>query len=253
VPRYYLDTSAQVERNGGYLRNEFSAKLTGQQHSTSLLVEREWNRIVYEVAVALYEALAESETRLDVVNRMRRAWGTRGVSRNWQVTEWIMGGEEDLRIVEQRLDEFVRIRARVMFHASVDTVRRGTACGVVERRPHSEKGHWKYNAMCKKKDVICTQPEFLTGEIARARAAAEALEGSERDGDREMGAKATKALRDTSGDGTKGNECHARNGLGGDICIALECAADEVLLTTDHSFDLICPAISRNHERVPYA
>ncbi len=106
------------------------------------------------------------------------------------------------------------------------------------------------DAMCTKAEEICRQPEFLSQEVERARAAATALDGSEREGDRTMGQKANKALADISKNATKGEACHGANGIGGDICIALECGPDETLLTTDESFDHICPAIGVGHERI---
>jgi len=65
-----------------------------------------------------------------------------------------------------------------------------------------------------------------------------------------MGKKAREALESSDPLATKGKACHAANGLGGDICIALECGADETLLTTDASFDVICPAIGISHKRL---
>jgi hypothetical protein len=249
VPRYYLDTSAQIERNGGLKRDLIKEKLRGRTHATSTHVEREWNRFVFESSVALRKALASSGNRQDIVGHMRKGFG-RQPSRNWQVTEWVMGAETDLRVVEKRLADFVRIRARAMFNAQVDEVRDGTECGIVGRRPYQRYGVWRYDPMCQKTEVICRQPEFLTAELERARAAAEALEGSPRTEDADMGRKATQALADTSGNATKGKACHGAKGLGGDVCIALECAPDEVLLTTDESFALICPALGLEHERL---
>jgi hypothetical protein len=83
--------------------------------------------------------------------------------------------------------------------------------------------------------------------LKRAIAAAIALESSDRDNDKKMGKKARLALANDHRDATKGAACHGLNGIGGDICIALECAEDETLITTDKSFDLICPAIGRKH------
>jgi hypothetical protein len=247
--RYYLDTSIQVERNGGLKRQQANERLSLGSHATSTQVEREWNRFVFEASTALRNALAKSENRGDVVSHMRQGWG-RKPSRNWQVAEWVMGTEADLRVVEKRLDDFLRVRARAMFRAKIDLVRDGTDCGVVSRRPYRKSSDWRYDAMCTKAEEICRQPEFLSQEIERARAAATALEGSEREGDRTMGQRANTALADISKNATKGKACHGANGIGGDICIALECGPDETLLTTDESFDHICPAIGVGHERI---
>jgi hypothetical protein len=74
--------------------------------------------------------------------------------------------------------------------------------------------------------------------------------GSSRSDDAKMGKAALKALDDVNEGATKGKACHDYGGIGGDICIALECGADETLLTTDASFDLICPAIDVKHKRL---
>jgi hypothetical protein len=91
---------------------------------------------------------------------------------------------------------------------------------------------------------------MLATERDRALAAAHALESSDRDADRKMGRKARLAIESQHTNSTKGVACHGAGGIGGDICIALECAEDETLITTDQSFDLICPAINRRHELI---
>jgi hypothetical protein len=64
-----------------------------------------------------------------------------------------------------------------------------------------------------------------------------------------MGKKATDILERMPTNDSKGKNCWGAGGLGGDISIALECAADETLVATDASFDLICPAIGIAHQR----
>jgi hypothetical protein len=160
---------------------------------------------------------------------------------------------EDLEVIAMRAEDFRRVRAQVLFHDGVDTIRDGTRCEVARRRPESQDGAWSYRATCTKQEKICVQPQLLAGDIDRALAAAHALEGSSREPDKKMGKKARFALEDQREDSTRGKTCHDLNGIGGDICIALECGEDEILLTTDKSFDLICPAIGRQHQRVPTA
>ncbi len=65
-----------------------------------------------------------------------------------------------------------------------------------------------------------------------------------------MGTNASEILDRMPTADSKGKACWGAAGLGGDICIALECAPEETLLTTDASFDLICPAVGINHHRV---
>jgi hypothetical protein len=181
---------------------------------------------------------------------MAKGYG-RTPSRHWLIANLISKPDTtDLEEIEMRAEDFRRLRARVLFNAGVDTVRDGTECEIARRVPEQTEGGWGYRATCKKQEQICAQPQFLARNLDRALAAAIALESSDREGDRKMGKKARLALENTQEDSTKGAACHGSNGIGGDICIALECAEDETLITTDKSFDLICPAINRKHERV---
>jgi hypothetical protein len=219
-------------------------------HSTSTQVEREWNRIVYTVCVALRNALAASDDWTDVVKKLSLGYG-RTAARAMQVTHWITGSDTtDFEIVSKRLEDFQRIRFRVMFHAGIGTVRDGTNCDVARRRPRLTSSGWEYNPQCRKTDDICDQPAFLAACRQRAERAALALQASKRKADRKMGEGAITALQSPSVGATKGKACHADRGLGGDIIIALECAEDETLVTTDESFDFICPAIGIKHVRL---
>jgi hypothetical protein len=58
-----------------------------------------------------------------------------------------------------------------------------------------------------------------------------------------MGKKAQEVIEHPDPLFRTGQNCWGSKGLGGDISIALECAEDERLLTTDRSFDVICPAV----------
>jgi hypothetical protein len=241
-----------MERTGGSTerRAYLKSALRGGGHSTSTQVLREWNRIVFNTCIALRGALTTASDWTDVVNRLTRGWG-RDASRHWQVTHWITASDTtDFRVVEKRLDDFQRIRARVLFRASIETVRDGTNCDVARRRPREASDGWHYRATCRKDDDICDQPAFLKGQMERARKAATALESSERKHDAKMGKRANHSLDAIDSNGTKGEACHGAGGIGGDIAIALECATDEVLLTTDASFELICPAIDIQYERM---
>lgn len=181
---------------------------------------------------------------------MAKGYG-RTPSRHWPITNLISKPDTtNLEEIEMRAEDFRRVRARVLFNVGIDTVRDGTECQVAQRVPEQIGGAWSYRATCRKREQICAQPQFLAKNFDRALAAAIALESSDREGDKKMGKKARLALEDSREDSTKGSACHGSKGIGGDICIALECAEDETLITTDKSFDLICPAIGRKHKRV---
>jgi hypothetical protein len=250
--RYYLDTSAQIERFGGPAgrRKHLKALLQGRLHVTSSQVLREWNTIVFGACVALRNAVANANHWREVVPELRKGFG-RTASRNWMVADWITRNDTaDLTVIAMRAQDFQRVRARAMFNAGVQTVRDGTECRVARRRPNPSSKGWRYRPTCKKSEDICSQPRYLEENLSKARAAATALKGSSRPDDAKMGKNALQALNELSTGGTKGKACYGANRIGGDICIALECGQDEVLVTTDESFDLICPALGLSHIRV---
>jgi hypothetical protein len=181
---------------------------------------------------------------------MNSGWG-REPQRNWMVTEWLMGHDTDLRIVEMRARRFLRIDCEAAFEAGIATIRDGTQCPVARRTATQDpnSGEWAHDKMCKKTEDICSQHAFFAERIDKAKAAAQALEGSSRTQDKKMVKEASKILARMPTNDSKGKACWGAGGLGGDISIALECAPDETLVTTDASFDLICPAIGIDHRR----
>jgi hypothetical protein len=256
--RYYLDTSAIVGRAGGEepLRRALKERTSQGNHATSTQVLREWNRIVLTGTTALRNALATASDWTDVVARLRKGFGGTA-SRNWQVQHWITNSETtDLEAVEKRAEDFQRIRARVLFEFGIGTIRDGTECAVAKRTMEptgDSQKPWKFLPTCKKEETMCVQPALLRQGIDRAKVAAAALEGSDDKEHRRMGVNSRKSLErleDGDDEGSKGEACHSKNRIGGDVLVALECAEDEILLATDASFTYICPAIGRDYERV---
>jgi hypothetical protein len=245
-PHYYFDTSAQLDRHCGEARIRRALKKLAMDSggvATSTQVEREWNRIVLGALAALSRALRTAEDYTDVVRTLSKGYG-RKPSQRWQVLNLITENKTaDLDEVAARLQDYRRIRARAMWRTGLREVRDGTKCGVARRRLEYDGGRWAYHDTCRKIEEICDQPAFLEENRDRAEAAARALLDSDREGDRKMGKKALNALSDEDRRSTKGAACHGGGGIGGDICIALECEEHEVLVSTDASFDLICPAL----------
>ena len=228
-------------------RDRIEQLLEGGGAATSSQVLREWNRICLGTCVSLLNELRDATDYTDVVHRLTKGYGTKP-SKSWLITNLISKPDTaNLEAIQMRAEDFRRIRARVFFHAGVATVRDGTQCGVARRLPGPTPTGWSYRPTCRKEEEICVQPRFFADDLTRALAAARALEASGRPADKKMGRKARFALEDPSEDSTKGAACHGAGGIGGDICIALECAQDETLLATDQSFDLICPAVQRQH------
>ena len=181
---------------------------------------------------------------------MNIGWG-REPQRNWMITEWLMGEDSDLRIVEMRARRFLRVDAEVAFEEGIATIRDGMECPIARRAAtqDTKSGAWAHDKRCRKTEDICSQHAFIEEQLDRAQAAAQALVGSPRTQDKKMGQQASKVLARMPTNDSKGKACWGPGGLGGDICIALERGPDETLVATDASFDLICPAIHIEHRR----
>ncbi len=218
-------------------------------HATSTQVLREWNSITLGACSKLLNVLQHATSRKDVQAKMAAGSFGGDVKRNWMITEWLMGEDTDLRAVELRARRFLRVDADVAFHEGIDTVRDGTKCQVARRESTHDlvSDKWDHNKRCLKTENICAQHAFFDEQLDRAKAAAQALETSSRKADKEMGKSASGILKRMPTSDSKGKACWGARGLGGDILIALECAADETLVATDASFDLICPAIDIEH------
>jgi hypothetical protein len=85
---------------------------------------------------------------------------------------------------------------------------------------------------------ICRHEERLDDDLASWNRGSSALVGSPNDALRSMG-KLADEMRASPGLRT-GKNCYARTG---DLSIALDCHPDETLVTTDHSFETIGPAL----------
>jgi hypothetical protein len=144
--------------------------------------------------------------------------------------------------LERRARRFLRTGFDAMFTERIE-VRDGSSCGIAARDvATNEHGQLVYRGTCKKTDDICAQIAFVDRNRSKILAAADALQESDRDADRDLGAKAQKLMGLEERE-LKGSNCYGGKGLGGDISIAAECEPGEILLTTDQSFDYICPSM----------
>ena len=99
---------------------------------------------------------------------------------------------------------------------------------------------------CQRDECNCRQIEFVDEHATDWRRAGEGLaSNARRDADKKMGKLALEVLAGPQG--RKGQNCWAKLG---DVSIAMECGPDEVLLTTDESFETICPAINIQLHRI---
>lgn len=126
---------------------------------------------------------------------------------------------------------------------------KGSECGLAANEARRDKnGQWTFghpktgSEWCKKTDSICRQDEDLEGKKPELLLAADALEASTPH--RQFGKAARGAAKDRTA--RKGKACFSKLG---DVSIALECAEDEVVLTTDRSFEVMAPALGFGVER----
>jgi hypothetical protein len=255
LTRYYLDTTAQLERwsGDGPTRDRIEALLGDGEHATSLHVLREWKHIVEGGCGEALNALRQRPASLrDLFARMSQGWG-REPGQRLRVLSLLVGDSSTLDAgeVEIRASAMLRYRSASMFETQIDEIRSGSECGLARNRVRQDaKGDWVEEQpetrrdRCRKDDEICRQDDDLGSKVDRLEAAGKALLGSDNAAHRTSGKvalQAAKVARDR-----KGKNCY---GYLGDASIALECADDEVVLTTDRSFEVMAPAIRISVER----
>jgi hypothetical protein len=257
LTRHYLDTTAQIERWTGDqpTQDAFKARLAGDTHSTSSHVRREWQNIIDQSCVDALNAIESGANDLGsfYARLSQGGWG-RKAGQRLRALSLLVAGEAafDAGEVQTRALALLRYQSRALFGVGIDEVRDGSECGLARKVVARRKGkRVLINAenesdRCKKTDVICRQDADLEGKLVGLRAAAAALRGSSNAGHKTMGRCAEKAA--ASAPERKGKNCY---GYLGDVSIALECRTDEVLLTTDRSFEVIAPVLAINVVRLP--
>lgn len=256
MTRFYLDTTAQLERWTGDqpTREAFRSCLRDGTHATSSHVRREWRYIVEGGCIDVLNALDGATHDLgSLFARLSQGWG-RKAGQRLRVLSLVTGNEQDIDAgaVETRVRALLRYQSRVYFHSQVDDVRDGSECGLAENVVASKGGKLVFvnpstsRERCQKNDVICRQDSDLENKRDRLRMASDALVASTDANHRRSGRVGHDAVR-TARD-RKGQNCYRYLG---DISIALECGQDEVLLTTDRSFEVMAPALGIQVRRLP--
>jgi len=185
---------------------------------------------------------AESREMRDVYARLAQG-RFRSPGQRLRVLSMLAGGQADTTTLGIRTRTFLRCESRALFESGIDTVRDGSECRLAREVPHLARGSWDLKVLCKKAECVCRQDDFLEDNFKRAVHVADELNTARaRDADRKMGREAGKILRSRVMLKRKGKNCYGGT-LGGDISIALECREDETLLSTDQSFQVICPAL----------
>lgn len=251
--RHYLDTSAQIERHGGEaaVRRELRDILAGTTHATSTHVAREWRHIIHGSATRVLNACQDAESVTDVKARLRQGYG-RQPGHNSLALDLIGGDSASVVELELAAETFLRTIADALFEVDIDEIRDGSACMLARERPVQDlqSGEWSLRTSCRRHECVCNQIALTDANVGPIAASVEALRGSPQSGHKKMARIAAEAMAANDKTRRKGKACFGGNGLGGDISIALECADDEVLLTTDASFDHICPAVGVAHRKV---
>lgn len=253
MTRYYLDTTAQIERHAGdpERRKIVQDLLRGEKHATSSHVRREWKGIVEDCAVDVLNACKKAETIGDVFAQLGSGF-FRKPGQRLRVLAILAGGDFPPSVdeLEIRTRTFLRSEADALFCAGIDEVRDASVCSLSRERAAAQpNGRWSITTSCRKAECVCDHDEFVAANSAGLTEGAQALKASDDQKHRNMGTNTLKVLASEDPLVAKGANCHQGKGPGGDLTIALECGDDETLLTTDHSFDIICPALNKRHLR----
>jgi hypothetical protein len=254
LPRYFLDTTAHIERWAGDKTRQECVRglLADDRHLTSTHALREWKHIIEGATADVLNALADGAgTMSEVLARLSQGWG-RSTGQRLRVLSILAAGDEalDAELVEMRAQSLLRYRSHALFHHQIDEVRDSSECGLARNRVVSHKGKRELlnpdtnKDRCKKTDTICRQDAALGAKVTELESAADALSKSSESSHRKMAQVAKAAVAKASE--RKGKNCY---GSLGDISMALEVDGDEVVLTTDRSFEVMAPALGIAVER----
>jgi hypothetical protein len=252
LTRYFLDTTAQIERHAGAAaqREAVDSRLAGEQHATSTQVLREWKRIVDATAVDVLNLLREGVGDFrELFARLSQGWG-REAGQRLRVLAMLAGQNPavEISVLQARAELFLRSESAALFMSRINELRDGGQCGLAREVPKTQlRGKLFLTTQCKKTECACVQPAFLEGRKTDIAAAATALDA----GGYAAYAKHIRTVM-SKPDHTdrKGKACWGGNGLGGDLSIALDCAPEETLLTTDRSFEIMAPALGLSVDRI---
>jgi hypothetical protein len=252
LTRYYLDTTALIERWAGdpQARRAVIDSLGDDKHATSTHVRREWIRLVEGTTAGVLNVIEGGQEGLGAIfAQLSQGWG-RDAGQRLRVLAMLAGQNRQVSAVELRLRarQVLRSRSKQMFGHHVDAVRDASECGLARNEVEAAgNGRLALVDRCKRTDAICRQDQFIDERQDDWRTASQGLvEHSGRSGDQKMRKLGLK-IADNPLQG-KGKNCY---GLTGDISISMECAPGETLLTTDRSFEAIAKSRGLSVKRVP--
>jgi hypothetical protein len=254
LTRYFLDTTAHIERWAGDRSRQERVRgaLTDDGHVTSTHALREWKHIIEGATADVLNALAGGAGSLpEVFAALSQGWG-RSTGQRLRVLSMLAAGEDplDAEVVQIRAQALLRYKSLALFHHQINEVRDSSQCGLARNRVFVRRNRRELlnpqtgRLRCKKTDTICRQDHALGDCVTALRAASQALLKSSDAGHRKMGKVGQTAAAKSPE--RKGKNCY---GSLGDISIALEVQNDEVVLTTDRSFEVMAPALGIAVER----
>jgi hypothetical protein len=250
VAKRFADTTALFEYHAGTSATRAVARAYLRPQSevvTSEHVEREWKRILFHALRTILEAAEEEDDLSAAVARLGRGFGREPSQRLRALALAVAGSERlDVETMAIRARELLRGDASRRFRRTVALVRQRSECGLARARPHQDEGAWKLKATCVIREGICRHEGRIADDLVRWTSGAEVLRGSEDEKLRRMGETA-KRMADAPRERT-GRNCYGRTG---DLAIAVDCEPDEVLVTTDGSFEVMAEALGFTVEKIP--
>ncbi len=248
----YADTTALFEYNAGTAASRIAARaaLTPTDDVvTSDHVEREWKRILFTAIRDILEA-AEGESSIGgIFKRLGGGFGREQAQRLLALALLCGPTDDETSVHELRIraQRFLRGDIERLLNRTVGTVRRTSRCGLATQRPQLDSsGRWHMKTTCKIREGICVHEERIENDLVRWNLGADALVNSDSNSLKKMGKTAREMAanpRVRTGKNTYGHT--------GDLAIALECKPGEALVTSDHSFDALAPAMSFQVLRIP--
>lgn len=245
----YADTTAIFEHQAGtQIAQEAAREALGHRNqvATSDHVEREWKRIVVGAASAIDVATRIEPDLGAALARLARGFG-REPAQRLRVLGMCVGDQLDRTEMRLRAQQLIRADGQSRFHSVVGEVRRTSDCGLATQQPVARPdGGWDLKTTCRKREGICRHEQRLSTDAQQWGAGADALKSAESADLRSMG-RIAQQMRDRA-DQRTGRNCYAKTG---DLAIALDCKREETLVTTDHSYQVIGPALGIRIRRIP--
>jgi hypothetical protein len=216
-------------------------------------VLREWKRIVFTSVRSLVTALDEEPDLAAAISRLNVGRG-REQSQRLLALSMATTNSDSLvsddnlakTIVRTRAQQLLRGDGQRRFDRVVGDLRTASACGLAAANATQKDGAWQLKMTCTWDEGICVHADHVEDRLAAWSAGAEALRRSNNESHTKLG-RVGQEMAESRRKRT-GKNCYARSG---DLAIALDCAADEELVTTDGSFEVLGPVMGFNVVRLP--